>query len=480
MAALNQALKGLADESEPMTSVDLAKKVGSTEDTIRGQCSKLKTKGYVDGSTKVGWVITAEGREALERQEKIPVTAKDVGADTESKLKYYGQLSTVEADLILATAELIMSGDPEDLTHVWDAMTTMDVPIAARRKWWHLWRNYLKQGIPPSLQERVVGINEEKKEGDAESVSVGDKDKGRDYIIEDDMPIYVGPGSGDMSMKDAKDIIGMRAIRARHSGQLGGAAQQFRVEDIISILDKVKEVRGGEGSAAKTYVVQPTDQGTVVKEVQPGEPLVVPSTGGNQPPATYFVDNDGNVKQVQPGEPIVLKQQSTNPPTQKTLIVRQTAEGIVTEEVEPGKPIILEQNRPSGGGMQGLPFPVFGSDGKPAHDGEGRPIYADLEPTMRWLEFQSQEKRSNERHGALMGLVKTVQENVGDGIAALKAAAEQAKGGTGSGKTESEQQPQVFSCGDCETQFSAPPEWAGQPLTCPQCGREYSKEELLA
>ncbi|GAI68512.1 unnamed protein product [marine sediment metagenome] len=202
----------------------------------------------------------------------------------------------------------------------------------------------------------------------------------------------------------------------------------------------------------------------------------------SNPPTTYFVDNQGNVRQAQAGEPIVIKQQPTNPAAQKTLVVRQTDKGIITEEIEAGKPIILESGTPGGstsGGM--LPFPVFGSDGKPVFDSDGRPVYANLGPTLKWLGFQGEQKRADERHGALMGLVKTVQENFGDGVAALKAAAEEAKRTGAKTPAAEPQPPQMFSCGDCKTQFSAPPGWAGQPIKCPnpECGREYSKEELV-
>lgn len=478
MAGLNQALKGLDDERELISTGDLAKKVDSTEDTIRGQLSKLKTKGYVDGSSKEGWKITADGKDALERQEKIPVTAKDVGADTESKLKYYGQLATVDSDLILATSELIISGDPEDLDHVWNAMTTMDVPMMARRKWWHLWRNYLKQGIPPSLKDKVTAATEENVDEGEELASVSTKKQGRDYIIVDDLPVFVGADQGDFSLKDAKDILGMRAIRERVASRGGGGTQQFGPKEIMDILDKVREVRG-EGTLQKTYVIQPTEEGTVVREVQPGEPLVLPSQGGNKQPATYLIDSDGNTKKIEPGEPIVIHQKGNPPVAQKTLVVRQTADGILTEEYEAGKPIILQSATPGGNQPAGLPFPVFGGDGKPVLDTEGKPVYANLEPTLKWLGYQKEQKRADEKHDALMGLVRTVQENIGDGVSALKAAAEEARE-SDKGKPSSGTPPKGFNCGDCHTTFYAPPGWAGEPLICPKCSRQYSKEELMA
>ncbi|GAJ01429.1 unnamed protein product, partial [marine sediment metagenome] len=58
--------------------------------------------------------------------------------------------------------------------------------------------------------------------------------------------------------------------------------------------------------------------------------------------------------------------------------------------------------------------------------------------------------------------------------------AEEAKGSTGA-KTSAPPQQQVFACGDCKTEFSSPAGWEGQPMKCPnpECGRLYTKEELL-
>jgi len=106
-----------------------------------------------------------------------------------------------------------------------------------------------------------------------------------------------------------------------------------------------------------------------------------------------------------------------------------------------------------------------------------------IEETLRYRKFLDEERRADERHKMLMGLGQTARDNLGDGVSALAAAAKEAKGtGSKQSSESTEEQPQIFSCADCKTQFSAPAEWAGQPLKCPnpQCGREYSKEDLLA
>jgi len=103
-----------------------------------------------------------------------------------------------------------------------------------------------------------------------------------------------------------------------------------------------------------------------------------------------------------------------------------------------------------------------------------------LEDERERLKIMQDHETQMERNKHLGSLANTVKENFSDGIAALSAAAQEARAGTGS--KPSEGKPQVFSCGDCGTQFSPPPGWAGQPLQCPnpQCRREYTKEELLA
>jgi len=109
----------------------------------------------------------------------------------------------------------------------------------------------------------------------------------------------------------------------------------------------------------------------------------------------------------------------------------------------------------------------------------------DLGQVIDWKKFQGEERRADERQTELAKTLKVARENIPDGIQAILRTVEEIKGGTGAGAKTSpasqaaEQTPeQVFACGDCQTKFSAPPEWAGQPLKCPNCEREYTKEEL--
>ena len=109
-------------------------------------------------------------------------------------------------------------------------------------------------------------------------------------------------------------------------------------------------------------------------------------------------------------------------------------------------------------------------------------VKALLEDERERLKITQNHEAEMQKNQHLGTLATAVKDNLSDGIAALTAAAEEAKGSTGTKTTDSKSQPQVFACGDCGQQFSAPEGWVDQTLKCPnpECGREYTKEELLA
>ena len=107
-------------------------------------------------------------------------------------------------------------------------------------------------------------------------------------------------------------------------------------------------------------------------------------------------------------------------------------------------------------------------------------VKALLEDERERLRIQQNHEAEMQRNQHLGTLAGAVKDNLGDGIAALTAAAAEFKGSLGAKTPASESQPQAFQCGDCGTPFSPPAGWEGQPLKCPNpsCGREYTKEEL--
>ncbi|MBA7707448.1 hypothetical protein ES703_116320 [subsurface metagenome] len=336
---------------------------------------------------------------------------------------------------------MVWSGDYEDVIWVWNALGREGADLAddLRRVWANAWRAKLHKGIPPELETELTGVNKavvEAERGDAPS-----KPGGRDFIIIDDEPVRIGENLGDYSLQDAKDILVTRALRSRFSvaGQSGkeslpGAAE--KVSDVLSALAPYIN-KGGDDDKLREVI-------SLQLELQKQEILShIPQPG-------------------QPSQPKPFMEQITE---------FVTILGTLRESGSTLKAILGIQE-PSGNSSTGLPVQIKGPD--------GQPFIMDLGQVIDWRKFQSDERRADERHGALVGLSQTIRENISDGISALRAAAEEVKGSSESKAAESPpQQPQVFKCGDCQTEFSAPPGWIGEPILCPKCRREYTKEELL-
>ena len=222
----------------------------------------------------------------------------------------------------------------------------------------------------------------------------------------------------------------------------------------------------------------------MVEEVEEGKPTLIatPGRGNTNPSPSFFVDSDGSVQEMAPGKPIVIMKQAAPPssPPAKTFIVRQTAEGMVAEEFDVGKPIIINAPAPAPGASLPpmFPFPVLGDDGQPVYDKDGKPVYANIEPMMKYMGFQAEQRRADERNQAIIATAKTFREHIGDLVGGMKLAAEEKKA---SAKTPAAEQPQMYECSECHTQFSPPAGWAGQPIKCPnpECTKIYTKEELL-
>ncbi|MBA7663611.1 hypothetical protein ES703_71656 [subsurface metagenome] len=461
MANQTEVLRALLTKEGAASPADLAGELRAGEATIRTYLNRLKKKGRVDGGGSA-WYITDAGKAALDREEEIPTTKEDVGEDELSKFRYYGELSGISTDMIDACAELFQNTDMRSMDEMERVMAEMNIPQPQRIRWRNLYRGYLRNTTPRGERDELYPLPKAEEAAAEEGApAAGEPGKGDrlDYIVEGNDILQVGEGLGMFTFRQALQVVAAKRGTAPPSQTSGlGTFKDFAdavstlnpnkpitLEDVVTLANMVNESRGG---------------------------------GNVQAPPGSFVDGEGEVHELKPGQPIVIKKVVREPG--KTYLLNPDGE---LEEHEPGKPIIIKLQPPGSGsnppGM--MPFPVFGSDGQPAYDKDGKPIYANLEPMMKYMGFQSEQRRAEERHNTLMGLAKTVRENFGDGIAALKATAEGIKGGPGAKAPESKQeQPQVFECADCKTQFSPPPGWAGQNIKCPGCQREYTKEELMA
>jgi len=374
MANQNQVLQALSSEGGLVTTENLATQVGTTQDTIRALCSKLKTKGYVDGSTKEGWTITSDGREVLERGLKIPTTPEDVGADTESKFKYYGKLAGVDPDRILATTEAILTGDPENLEHVWEVMTQMDIAMPNRRRWFNSWRYYLKQGIPAELREKVIGSPDGEK---GEDLPFSAKERGKDYIIVDEEPVRVGTGLGDYGLQDAKDIMAIRALKNRFAGAAqAGGGQSSATEKVSELLTAMEPYinKGSDLSALKETLAAQLAQ---MRQEIMGH---IPQQGAAPLPKSW-IDQ--------------LTELSSALPMLKSIL---------------GVPEAAS-NPPSG-----IPVTVTGPDGKPA--------IMDFSQALDFRKFMAEERRADESHATKIEVAKGFKDMLGKASTALSHMAE--------------------------------------------------------
>jgi len=102
-----------------------------------------------------------------------------------------------------------------------------------------------------------------------------------------------------------------------------------------------------------------------------------------------------------------------------------------------------------------------------------------LEDERERLKMQYEHEGQVERNKHLGVMASTVKENLGDGIQALKAAAAEAKGGSGTGVAPKEA-PQAYECGQCHAQFGVPQGVKTDQVGCPKCGTVYTKEQLEA
>lgn len=471
MATQIEVLKALDGKEGPVKPADLAKELKTGENTVRALISTLKKKNLVDGEAKTGWYITEVGAKKVESEEPIPTTIKDIGKDELSMFKYYGQLAGVDADDITAAAELFQNSDMRSMAEVARVLAEVSVPMTSRTKWVNLYRGYLRNTTVPEIRDELYPLPppEERKAAGEGATGIAEAAPGErlDYIVEGNELHRVGDGLGEFTFRQALQVVAAKrgsVPKAEGDGGLTGVlsafaealksaspSQPLTVQDIITIINTLKENGSNPGEAS-----------------MPG-----------------YVDEDGEWHELKPGQPVILKRSAPAPSSGggSVLVIKQTPEGIVTEEHKPGEPIIINSSPPPAGNTPGMmpmmPFPVIGGDGKPVVDQEGRPVYANIQPMLEWLRFQGDQRRADQRHEALVGLAQTVRENLGDGVQALKAAAQEfQKGGVSTAAKQGA--PQAYECGTCHTQFALPQGAKADQVKCPGCGAVYTKEQLEA
>jgi len=136
-----------------------------------------------------------------------------------------------------------------------------------------------------------------------------------------------------------------------------------------------------------------------------------------------YLNDEGKLVEAPAGQPIIITKKEQAQPS-KTFFLNEAGE--LTEQ-EAGKPIVIKiQQGASGSGMPAmLPFPVMGSDGQPVLDKDGKPVYANLEPMMKYMAFQSEQRRADESHKTKLEIATGFKELLGKASTALSHMAEE-------------------------------------------------------
>ncbi|MBA7692343.1 hypothetical protein ES703_100910 [subsurface metagenome] len=441
MATIIELLEALNTKEAAVSTGDLASDLKASKEGTLKQLTREKEKGNVDGNSQEGWLITDAGRKALEGGDIRP-SMLDEGVTPRQQFEAIGRRIGIKEDRIVLATDIVWSGEYNDVKWAWEALGQANIADDLRSVWVNAWRAKLHKAIPPELETELTGVS--KAVVEAEGGAAPSKPGGRDYIIIEDEPVRVGENLGDYSLGDAKEILGFRALKSRFAGisQTGAAQPPGAVEKVSDLI-----------TALGPYINKGSDVDTL-KEILADKLALQRQEILSQLP--------------HPGQP-----------SQPKSWIEQLTEAVAAlGSLKDAGPMIRAifgiPESPSGNPSTGTPVQLTGPD--------GQPMTMDLGQVIDWKKFQGEERRADERQTAITETLKVARENIPDGIQAILKTAEEAKRGTGAKSSTPEPQQQTFQCGDCQTQFSPPAGWVGQPLKCPnpECGREYTKEELLA
>jgi len=67
MATIQQLLEALNTKTAAVSTADLAKELGASNETTLKQLKREKDKRTVDGNSEEGWLITDAGKKTLEK-----------------------------------------------------------------------------------------------------------------------------------------------------------------------------------------------------------------------------------------------------------------------------------------------------------------------------------------------------------------------------------------------------------------------------
>lgn len=444
MAEQTELLEVLSTQEAPISAGNLAKQANTKVENISTQLKRLKERGLVT-SSEDGWSITDAGREALSKG-KVPPSSM-----IEEKLTPYDQFYEIgkriglSEDRIKLASDMVFEGDYEDMGWVWEALGQQNLRNDVKNLWFNNWRIKVKKPVPEDIAEEVFASEKEIREKVGGKAEARRKEE-RDYILVDDMPVRVGLGIGDFDLQTAREMAALRALKDRFgAGGVAVAAQspqsvEQRLPELITALAAFKEKPDQENVNA------------LLKELQDAR-----------------FDS--------------LRQEITNQfsripqPQQQKSFMDQLTDLFASLGS-------LKEMGPTIRGVLGIPeshqeSPTTSMLPIQLKDKEGNPLVMDIGALLQWKRFEGEERRADERHEEMKGLVKTVREVLPDGVAAIRDTATQLRGSpkaAAAGQTQS--QGAQVQCSNCSKVFT--PDLSKDTVKCPnpECGAEWNKSAI--
>jgi len=381
MATIQQLLEALNTKGAAVTTSELAKELGSSIETTLKQLKREKAKKTVDGSSEEGWLITDEGKKALEKG--VHPTMLDEEVTPRQQFEAIGRRIGIKEERILLASDIVWSGEFNDIKWVWQALGQADIADDLRGVWVNAWRAKLHKAIPPELETELTGS---KTTADEEGKGVTPSKRGREYIIVDDEPVRVGENLGDYSLQDAKDILGLRALRTRFAGGAqagaGPASTPEKLSELLTALGPYLN-KGADVEMLKEII------GTRM-ELQKQEILSrIPQQGAPVQPKTFIeqlTEFAGAMGQMKEAGPLI-----------KSMF---------------GLPETPANSNP----LSGIPVTVTGPDGKPA--------VMDFAQVLDLRKFMAEEKRADESHQTKLEVAKEFKDLLGKAARAVSHTAE--------------------------------------------------------
>ena len=231
------------------------------------------------------------------------------------------------------------------------------------------------------------------------------------YLVDPETgKIDIDEEEGDYNYKDAL------LLSASVKGKGGHFEEAINLIKTVTALSEGKKTQTDE--RPKEFYVDP-QTGVIVLDPENGEctlseartisQSIQRGSTEDKPKTIQFLNDEGKLIEAPPGQPIIITKKEQSQPS-KVFFVNGTGE--LTEQ-EAGKPIVIKVQQGASGTPSMTPFPAMGSDGQPVFDKEGKPVYANLEPMMKWMGFQSEQRRADQSHETKQEIAKSFKDLLG-------------------------------------------------------------------